>query len=58
MASRYSSRVSNLVNSNIVSVLATLLLLSYAKIVRTSIDAFAIVQLQPLDDNMTNYSTT
>jgi hypothetical protein len=55
MASRYSSRVSNVVNSNIVSVLATLLLLSYAKLVRTSIDAFSIVQLQLLDGSMTNY---
>jgi hypothetical protein len=55
MASRYSNRISNLVNSNIVSVLATLLLLSYAKLVRTSIDAFSFVQLQLLDGNMTNY---
>ena len=53
LSSRYSSRISRMTTSNTVSVLATLLLLSYAKILKTSIEAFSSVQLQLLDGNMT-----
>ena len=53
LSSRYSSRISRITTSNTVSVLATLLLLSYAKILKTSIEAFSSVQLQLLDGNMT-----
>ena len=49
LASRYSSRISKITTSNTVSVLATLLLLSYAKLLKTSIEAFSSVQVQNLD---------
>ena len=44
-ASRYSSKVSKLTASNTVPVLATLLLLSYAKLLITSIKVFAFTEL-------------
>ena len=53
LASRYSSRISNITTSNTVSVLATLLLLSYAKLLKTSVESFSPVQLQILDGHMT-----
>ena len=53
LANRYSSRISRITTSNTVSVLATLLLLSYAKLLKTSIEAFSSVKLQLLDGNMT-----
>ena len=45
--------MSKITTSNIVPVLATLLLLSYAKLLKTSIEAFHSVQLQLLDRKMT-----
>ena len=54
LANRFSNRISKITPSNTVSVLATLLLLAYAKLLKTSIEAFSSVQLQLLDGNMTN----
>ena len=54
LTSRYSRRITKIITSNIVSVLATLLLLSYAKLLKTSIDVFSLVQLQLLSGNITN----
>ena len=54
LTSRYSRRITKLITSNIVSVLATLLLLSYAKLLNTSIEVFSLVQLQLLNGNFTN----
>ena len=45
MVSRYSIRVSRWTSSNTVSVLATLFLLSYAKLLRVTFDAFASTTL-------------
>ena len=45
IASRYSRRVSNLTTSNTVQVLATLLLLSYSKLLLTTIDALSFTNL-------------
>ena len=55
LTSRYSRRITKLITSNIVSVLATLLLLSYAKLLKTSIEVFSLVQLQLLNGNVTNW---
>ena len=49
--SKYSSRVSKLTGSNTVPVLATLLLLSYTKVIRTSVDVFYSVKLRSLSGN-------
>ena len=49
LASRYSKRISKMTTSNTVSVLATLLLLSYVKLLKTSIEVFPSVQLYSLD---------
>ena len=49
--SKYSSRVSKLTGSNTVPVLATLLLLSYTKVIRTSVDIFYSVKLRSLSGN-------
>ena len=46
LVSRYSQRFSNLLGNNPVSVLATLILLSYTKILRTSIAAINITYLE------------
>ena len=46
IASRYSRRLSRLTASNIVPVLATLLLLSYAKLLTTSAEAAAFTKLE------------
>ena len=46
LASRYSSRISKITTSNTVSVLATLLLLSYAKLLKTSIDASSFTDVR------------
>ena len=54
LISRYSRRITKLITSNIVSVLATLLLLSYAKLLKTSIEGFSLVPLQLLNGNITN----
>ena len=54
LTSRYSRQITKLITSNIVSVLATLLLLSYAKLLKTSIEVFSHVQLQLLIGNVTN----
>ena len=54
LSSRYSRRITKLITSNIVSVLATLLLLSYAKLLKTSIEVFSLVQLQLLNGHVTN----
>ena len=54
LTSRYSRRITKIITSNIVSVLATLLLLSYAKLLKTSIEALSHVQLQLLNGNVTN----
>ena len=54
LANRFSNRISKITPSNTVSVLATLLLLSYAKLLKTSIEAVSSVQLQLLGGNMTN----
>ena len=54
LTSRYSRRITKIITSNIVSVLATLLLLSYAKLLKTSIEVFSHVQLQLLNGNVTN----
>ena len=54
LTSRYSRRITKLITSNIVSVLATLLLLSYAKLLKTSSEVFSHVQLQLLNGNVTN----
>ena len=53
LTSRYSRRITKLITSNIVSVLATLLLLSYAKLLKTSIEVFSLVQLSLLNGNVT-----
>ena len=53
LASRYSRRITKLITSNIVSVLATLLLLSYAKLLKTSIEVFSHVHLPLLIGNVT-----
>ena len=53
LTSRYSRRITKLITSNIVSVLATLLLLSYAKLFKTSIEVLSLVQLQLLNGNVT-----
>ena len=49
LASRYSSMISKIATSNTVSVLATLLLLSYAILLKTCTEAFSFVQLQLLN---------
>ena len=54
LASRYSSRISRITPSNTVSVLATLLLLSYAKLLKTSIEVFSPVRLTLLNGIMTS----
>ena len=54
LTSRYSRQITKLITSKIVSVLATLLLLSYAKLFKTSIEVFSLVQLQLLNGNVTN----
>ena len=46
LVSHYSQRFANLLGSNPVSVLATLILLSYAKILRTLITAVSFTQLE------------
>ena len=51
MVSRYSSKVSRLTGSNTVPVLATLLLLSYAKLLMTIITAASYTQMKFLDDS-------
>ena len=51
LASRYSSRVSRLTTSNTVPVLATLLLLSYAKLMTTCIKVISFTKLEVLDDS-------
>jgi hypothetical protein len=53
LASRYSRRISKVTTSNTVPVLATLLLLSYAKLLKTSIEVFSPVRLQLLNGSMT-----
>jgi predicted outer membrane repeat protein len=53
LASRYSRKISKVTTSNTVPVLATLLLLSYAKILKASIEVFSSMRLQLLDGNMT-----
>ena len=53
-ASRYSSKVSKLTASNIVPVLATLLLLSYAKLLTTSIQVFSFTKLIPINKSITS----
>ncbi len=52
-ASRYT-KISKLTTSNTVPVLATLLLLSYTKLLLTSIAAFSFTNLQFLEDNSTH----
>ena len=54
LTSRYSRQITKIITSNIVSVLATLLLLSYAKLLKTSIEVFSLVRLQLLNGNVTN----
>ena len=49
--SKYSSRVSKLTGSNTVPVLATLLLLSYTKVIRTSAQIFSPAKLISLSGN-------
>ena len=49
LASWYSTTIARITTSNTVSVLATLLLLSYAKLLKTSIETFSSVQLTFLD---------
>lgn len=49
LASWYSSTVAKVTTSNTVSVLATLLLLSYAKLLKTSIETFSSVKLSFLN---------
>ena len=51
LASRYSRKISKLTTSNTVSVLATLLLLSYAKLLKTSIDAASFTYMQLISDS-------
>ena len=51
LASRYSSKISKMTTSNTVSVLATLLLLSYAKLLKASIDAFSFTDMKLLLDS-------
>ena len=55
LASRYSKRISKITTSNTVSVLATLLLLSYVKLLKTSIEVFSFVELYSLDDASVYY---
>ena len=51
LASRYSSKVSKLTTSNTVPVLATLMLLSYAKLLITCIEAIYFTKLEFLDSD-------
>ena len=51
LASRYSSRISRMTTSNTVSVLATLLLLSYSKLLTTSIAAVSFTDVTFLNDS-------
>ena len=51
LASRYSRRISALTASNTVSVLATLLLLSYAKLLNISLEAVSYTDAEYLDDS-------
>ena len=51
LASRYSKRISTIITSNIVSVLATLLLLSYAKLLKTSIEGISYTDAEFLNDS-------
>ena len=51
LASRYSSKISKVTTSNTVSVLATLLLLSYAKLLKTSIDSSSFTDMKLLPDS-------
>ena len=53
LTSRYSRQITKIITSNIVSVLATLLLLSYAKLLNTSIEVLSLVQLQLLNGHVT-----
>ena len=56
LTSRYSSKVSKLTTSSTVPVLATLLLLSYTKLLITSIGAFSITTLKSLPpENSTSH---
>ena len=57
LASRYSTRVSKLTTSNTVPVLATLLLLSYTKLLITCIEAISFTNLDMIDDDTKNFST-
>jgi hypothetical protein len=50
LASRYSNRISMITTSNTVSVLATLLLLSYAKLLKTSIEAASFTNIENVND--------
>ena len=56
LASRYSSRISKMTTSNTVSVLSTLLLLSYAKLLKTSIEAAAFTDVTSIY-NLSRYRT-
>ena len=53
LTSRYSRRISNITASNTVSVLATMLLLSYAKLLKTSIEVCLNNRLTIFDDQDT-----
>ena len=53
VSTRYSTTVSRLTGSNTVSVLATLFLLSYAKLLRTTLDAFSPITIT--DPNNTDH---
>ena len=53
LISHYSQRFANLLGNNPVSVLATLILLSYAKVLRTLIAAVYIIHLEyPKDEKV------
>ena len=59
LVARYSTRITNLLGNRAVPVLATLILLSYNKLLRTSIDIldFSILTTYESETNVTNSAT-
>ena len=59
LVARYSTRITNLLGNRAVPVLATLILLSYNKLLRTSIDIldFSILTTYDSETNVTNSAT-
>ena len=56
LASRYSSRISRITSTNTVSVLSTLMLLSYAKVLKSSFDALSFTDANFIDGSAKHHS--